>query len=203
MATKEDVLEQIAEEYLIHEGYFVRHNVKFRPHKDHPSFLARTDSNHSDIDVVGIHPLKEGHDRVWVISCKSWQVGFNPEYLLKAIAGNRKLAGREAWKGFRELIEPKWSEAFLKKILEITGSEKFTYCVAVSQIKGDRTQWETNSNFCQAIGGNPIRLLTFGEMVDKISSGLNTTVAGSEIGRILQMFRASGYLPAVRSKAKD
>jgi hypothetical protein len=29
VATKEDILEQIVEEYLSHKGYFVRHNIKF------------------------------------------------------------------------------------------------------------------------------------------------------------------------------
>lgn len=36
MATKEDILEQLVEEYLLHQGYFVRHNVKFLPRRDHP-----------------------------------------------------------------------------------------------------------------------------------------------------------------------
>ena len=40
MATKEDVLEQVAEEYLLHQGYFVQHNVKFLPRKDHPDFVS-------------------------------------------------------------------------------------------------------------------------------------------------------------------
>lgn len=31
VAQKEDILEQIVEEYLTHEGYFVRHNIKYRP----------------------------------------------------------------------------------------------------------------------------------------------------------------------------
>ena len=53
MATKEDILEQIVEEYLTHEGYFVRHNVKFLPRKDHPEFVLNQHSNHSDIDVIG------------------------------------------------------------------------------------------------------------------------------------------------------
>lgn len=53
MATKEDILEQIVEEYLVHKGYFVQHNLKFLPRKDHPDFVTNQDSNHSDIDVVG------------------------------------------------------------------------------------------------------------------------------------------------------
>jgi hypothetical protein len=57
MATKEDILEQIVEEYLSHQGYFVRHNIKFKPHQDHPAFIRNLDSNHSDVDVLGYHPL--------------------------------------------------------------------------------------------------------------------------------------------------
>ena len=53
MATKEDILEQIVEEYLVHKGYFVQHNLKFLPRKDHPDFISNKDSNHSDIDVIG------------------------------------------------------------------------------------------------------------------------------------------------------
>ena len=56
MATKEDILEQLVEEYLLHEGYFVRHNIKFLPRRDHPDFISKQDSNHSDIDVIGYHP---------------------------------------------------------------------------------------------------------------------------------------------------
>ncbi len=31
MSSKEDILEQLVEEFLVHRGYFVRHNVKFLP----------------------------------------------------------------------------------------------------------------------------------------------------------------------------
>ena len=75
MATKEDILEQLVEEFLIHRGYFVRHNVKFIPRKDHIDFSSKLDSNHSDIDVLGYNPLIQGHERVWAVSCKSWQAG--------------------------------------------------------------------------------------------------------------------------------
>ena len=38
---KEDILEQIVEEYLLHAGYFVRHNLKFRPSKEDQGFTSR------------------------------------------------------------------------------------------------------------------------------------------------------------------
>ncbi len=71
MATKEDILEQIVEEYLTHDGYFVRHNVKFLPSKDHPDYVQRKDSNHSDIDVIGVHPTRVGPSKIKAVSCKS------------------------------------------------------------------------------------------------------------------------------------
>ena len=55
--TKEDILEQIVDEYLIQKGYFVQHNVKYRQRKDHPKFILQQDSIYTDIDVVEIHPL--------------------------------------------------------------------------------------------------------------------------------------------------
>jgi hypothetical protein len=68
VATKEDILEQLVEEFLIHRGYFVRHNVKFLPRKDHPDFISNLDSNHSDIDVLAFNPLLQGADRIWAVS---------------------------------------------------------------------------------------------------------------------------------------
>ena len=46
---KEDVLEQIVEDYLQFKGYFTAHNVRFRPASEHPMF-----------DVVAFHPTKQG-----------------------------------------------------------------------------------------------------------------------------------------------
>ncbi|MGD0183614.1 MAG: hypothetical protein ABSC25_00005, partial [Roseiarcus sp.] len=62
---KEDILEQIVEDYIQSQGYFTRHNVKFLPRKDHPQFNAKDDSNDSDIDVPCLsgcypHPLNVG-----------------------------------------------------------------------------------------------------------------------------------------------
>jgi len=107
MATKEDILEQIVEEYLIHRGYFVQHNLKFLPRRDHPEFISNKDSNHSDIDVVGFHPKLKGSEKVIAVSCKSWQSGFNPASEINAIENNKKIRGRLAWQAFRELTVPK------------------------------------------------------------------------------------------------
>lgn len=89
MATKEDIVEQLVEEYLLHDGYFVRHNVKHLPRRDHPDFVSNQDSNHSDIDVIGFHPTRTGCDRVKVVSCKSWQGGFDPAAAWRSIQQRR------------------------------------------------------------------------------------------------------------------
>lgn len=114
MATKEDILEQVVGEYLVHHGYFVRHNIKFLPRRDHPDWIQNQDSNHSDIDVLAFHPLKSGADKVLAVSCKSWQGGFNPAAEIDAIRREKITRGRAAWKSYRELVSPKWSEAFFE-----------------------------------------------------------------------------------------
>lgn len=191
MATKEDILEQIVEEYLIHQGYFVQHNLKFLPRRDHPNWVSNQDSNHSDIDVLGFHPKKTGADKIMAVSCKSWQKGFNPVSYLEKVKQNKKISGREAWKSFRELTRPKWSEAFCDAVFNATGETSFTYVLAVSHCKGDKSIWENELSFQQALKGNPISVLTFAEMVEQISDNLGTTLASSEVGRLLQMFSAA------------
>ncbi|RDC61276.1 hypothetical protein HME9302_02497 [Alteripontixanthobacter maritimus] len=192
MATKEDILEQVVEEFLIHRGYFVQHNVKFLPRRDHPEHDSRMDSNHSDIDIIGFHPKKVGPERVVAVSCKSWQNGFRPSSELSAIMNDKTIRGRKAWQGFRELTKPKWSEAFVDAIEVATGSREFTYFTAVSKIRGDRGMWENHKPFQEALGGNPVRLIGFKEMLIEINDSLTTTMAGTEVGRLLQMFNAAG-----------
>ena len=191
MATKEDILEQIVEEYLIHQGYFVQHNLKFLPRRDHPDWIPKKDNNHSDIDVLGFHPKKTGPDKIMAVSCKSWQKGFNPVSYLDKVKQNKKISGREAWKSFRELTRPKWSEAFCDAVFNATGETSFTYVLAVSHCKGDKSVWENEPSFREALKGNPISVLTFAEMVEQISDNLGTTLASSEVGRLLQMFSAA------------
>ncbi len=192
MATKEDILEQIVEEYLISQGYFVQHNIKFLPRKDHPDYVRNKDSNHSDIDVLGFHPLKEGAERVMAVSCKSWQSGFNPTSEIDAIEADKRLRGRQAWQAFRELTVPKWSQGFLDAVEQATGATDFTYVTAVAKVRGDKAVWEGHPRFTEALGGNPIRILTFEEMLTAIQKDMGQTLAGSEVGRLLQVVRAAG-----------
>jgi hypothetical protein len=87
---------------------------------------------------------------------------------------------------------PKWTEAFLKTVRESTGTQDFTYVLAVAKVNGDRSVWENAPEFKHALEGNPIRILTFKEVVDDILPSLGQTVAATEVGRILQLFKVSG-----------
>lgn len=191
---KEDVLEQLVDDYLKLQGYFTRHNVKFSPRKDHPDFQKQADSVASDIDVVGFNPLREGADRVMVVSCKSWQGGFDTAKWSRDVATDTIFAGRESWKFFRELVSPKWSEAFCTTVQGLTGSTSFTYVTAVTHLKGERAPWEQHSELRRAIGGNPIRLLTLEKMFTDIQDLTTTTPAASEIGRLVQLLKSADLL---------
>ena len=194
MAAKEDILEQIVEEYLLHAGYFVRHNLKFRPSRDDKGFKSKEHSNHSDIDVIGFHPKKKGYEKVVVVSCKSWQQGFNPLKQIGSVNKSKTLGGRDAWKSSRELWKEIWSNAFLREIKEATGASKFTYITAVTHVVGDRSIWEQHSVFKENLKGNPVKIIDLAQMMQFIQPRLSTTVAGTEVGRTLQLFKAAGIL---------
>lgn len=132
---KEDVLEQIVDDYLQFNGYFTTHNVRFRPRSKHPEYVAGQDLTPSDVDVVGYHPnLPSGVDRVVVVTCKAWQGGLNPTQELAALRRGGTSHGKEAWHHFRELWIPKWSQAFHSAIAELTGELTFTYRIAVTRL---------------------------------------------------------------------
>lgn len=192
MATKEDILEQLVGEFLVHRGYFVRHNIKFLPRKDHPDWEQRMDSNHSDIDVLAINPRLKGPARVLAVSCKSWQSGFNLASELRNIEDEKVVRGKEAWKSFRELVKPKWSEAFCNAVKQEANCTKFTYALAVSKLIGDPSVWENHPRFTSAMEGNPIKIITFKEILTEVSQGLNTTLAATEVGRMLQLVSTAG-----------
>src|SRR3990170_3720516 len=191
---KEDILEQVVDDYLQARGFFTRHNVKFRPRKSHPAFVTKDDSVPSDIDVIGVNPHAEGPSRVWVAGCKSWQVGFNVRTWLAGLEANKTISGRKAWRFFRELMVPKWSEAFREAVRRETGSRSFTYVTAVTRLSGDPSEWEQFPRFRKAMRGNTIRLISLSEMVAHVLPLLTKTPASSDLGRTLQLLKASGFL---------
>ncbi len=194
---KEDVLEQIAEDWLQLHGYFTIHNVAFKPRKDSAEYVSQQDSVASDIDVLGIHPRRSGTDRVIAISCKSWQTGFDATSKLAELRGEKKNPKRETWKHFRELWVPKWSEAFVDAIEDKTGQREFTYRIAVTKLRGDRTAWGEDPTIMSNLRGCDIGFVTFEEMWTEImapnSSG-SMKPAPSEIGRLAQLLKAAGLV---------
>lgn len=193
---KEDILEQLVDDYLMFNGYFTIHNVKFLPSATDPEYVKNKDSVASDIDVVGFHPLREGPDRIWVVSCKSWQSGFDPLESIGAIESNKIQYGRARWKSFRELAKKKWANALIAKIETLTGSTQFTHVTAVTKlIRSDASVWQEHKPFRDNLRGNPIRVLTLQEMLSDLYKKTNSTVASSEVGRLLQVIKASGWKP--------
>ena len=90
------------------------------------------------------------------------------------------------------MINPKWSKAFIDKIERETGQRQFTHVTAVTKLIGEREPWENYPLFCKRMENNPIRIIELREMLDVVQSRLDTTLAGTELGRILQLLRAAG-----------
>lgn len=192
---KEDILEQLVDDYLRFNGFFTTHNVKFKPSRKDSAYISEKDSNASDVDVIGLHPKRKGTSRVWVVSCKSWQQGFSPAKRIADIEASRKSAGREAWKGFRELVIKRWADGLIAEVERLTGSRQFTYVTAVTKLKGETSVWQEHPLFKKNLRGNPIKFLTLQGMLNDLYSKTKTTLASSEIGRLLQVIKASGWRP--------
>jgi hypothetical protein len=192
---KEDVLEQIVDDYLQMQGYFTTHNVRFNPPKDQ-HYVPQVESVPSDIDVVGLHPRHTGASRVIVVSCKSWQSGFAAPQILAQLRGEAKNPKRPRELQFRELWMPRWAQGFRKKIEDITGSREFTYCLAVTRLQGDASGWVDDANIRECLGGNPLRFLTLKDMWGVVLDTVTTTPAASEMGRLAQLLKAAGLTAA-------
>lgn len=194
---KEDVLEQIVDDYLQLNGYFTIHNVRFKPSPDHPDYVANDDRVASDVDVVGLHPTKRGVERVWVVSCKAWQSGFNADRKLKELRGEVRNPKRATWRHFRELWVPKWADALRQEVKERTGTDKFRYSIAVTRLIGDDSGWKSEATIGENLGGNPFSFLTLESMWSEYLEAIGTTPQPSEIGRLAQLLKAAGVTDTV------
>jgi hypothetical protein len=200
---KEDVLEQVVEDYLQLNGYFTTHNVSFKPDKAHAEYVSREDSVPSDIDVVGYRPRGTGVEKVMAVSCKAWQDGFDPRAKLRGLReGLPKNNRRKTWHQFRELWKPKWSAAFHDAVVKLTGEREFTYCIAVTRLTGKLTaedaaaEWSNDPTIRENLNGCMFRFLTLEEMWGKVVAEATTRPAPSEIGRLAQLLKAA-RLPGV------
>jgi hypothetical protein len=193
---KADILEQLVEDWLQAKGYFTRASLRFKPSERHPEFDRQKDSVYGDVDVIGIHPIKTGSARVFAVSYKSWQDGFEIRGMVEDLSNkpDRKLGGKATWKHFRELVVPKWTEGFLQAMHDATGTAEFTYVTAVTLASdpANRSLWEENPVFKKALGGNPILFVTLEEMLVEVHDQLGTSVASSQFSRTLQLIKAAG-----------
>lgn len=189
---KEDVLEQVVDDYLKFKGYFTVHNVPFRPRPSHPQYVVAEDSVPSDVDVVGYHPHKLGRERVVVVSCKSWQAGFDATAKLAELRGEKANPKRATWRHFRELWIPKWSEAFRDAIFERCGQRDFVYRIAVTRLRGDGDAWAQDPIISANLSGCVVNVLPLEEMWASMLDELTTTPAPSQIGRLAQLLKAAG-----------
>jgi len=64
--------------------------------------------------------------------------------------------------------------------------------LAVAKVNGNCDDWVQYEPFKESMRGNPIKILSFAEMISEISKEINTTLASTEIGRMLQVIKASG-----------
>ncbi|MEW8014904.1 MAG: hypothetical protein AB2807_09010, partial [Candidatus Sedimenticola endophacoides] len=85
-------------------------------------------------------------------------------------------------------------ESAIDKIEEISGSREFTYTTAVTAIKGEKSVWENHADFSKILNGNPVRVLTFSDILNDLWPTINTTPASSEVGRVLQLIKAAHWL---------
>ena len=194
---KEDVLEQVVDDYLQLRGYFTRHNLRFKPDPGRRGFDPGQDSVPSDIDVIGYKPQARGPSKVWVVSCKSWQPGFDPDAKLRELRHEKANPKRETWRGLRELWVPKWAEAFRGAIVRVTGARTFKYSIAVTRLRGKLTQdaaeaaWLADKTISRNLAGCRFSFLTMREMWAELQRELTTTPASSEIGRLAQLLKAA------------
>lgn len=191
---KEDVLEQIVDDYLQFKGYFTIHNVPFKPSSEHGEYVQALDQVASDVDVVGYHPRLTGTDKVMVVSCKAWQKGFNTSAELKRLQGLKSAGKKQGWRHFRELWIPKWNEAFRDEIEKLTGEREFSYVIAVTRLIGDRDvgAWRNDPTIQANIPGCSFDFLTMKQMWGTMLDRVGTEPAASEIGRLAQLLKASG-----------
>lgn len=208
---KEDILEQLIEDwYVTNPGWFVKHNVKYRPSNSHFEFNSKKDSVNSDIDIIAYSALKRRPNNVHVISCKSWQGGLNIKNLCSVLENEAeynaverdKFQKREDWKKFRELVSDKWIESFINTIEKETGQRDFTYKIAVTKIIGDesfikyfsdmeiikkRFKKYSSNIILEIIDLRTIIIQT----IDRLNNKETPAVEMTDIGRLLQLLNAA------------
>ena len=138
--------------------------------------------------------MRNSIDQTLVVSCKSGKRDRSEEtdYTDEQ---NKLFRDEKHGNRSRELVRKKWDDGLITKIESLTGYPQFTYVTAVTKLKGDAGVWQVSLPFRNNLRGNPIKILTLQEMLSDFYDKTDTTVASSEVGRLLQVIKASGWKP--------
>jgi hypothetical protein len=66
--------------------------------------------------------------------------------------------------------------------------------LTITKLNGNKEIWESYPRFKNAINGNLIKIISIKEILNELFPMIRTTVASTEIGRLLQVLKASGWL---------
>lgn len=203
---KEDILEQLVDSYFLRKpATFTKHNVKFRPDLTGLSTEEkRKYSVHSDIDVIAVQFKETGEKDVSIISCKSWQTGFDVRFFYENLSNLNnhtiKVGAGPIWKKFRELVDEKWAKGFRDAVFRETGTYDFTYYIAVTKLINENRadDFKKCTLFIQNLKESvtskvQIEFITLEKMIKEIFAEENSTkVESTEIGRFIQLLKAAG-----------
>ena len=112
---------------------------------------------------------------------------------------NKKFGGKEYWKHFRDLIDPKWHNAFIERIkLENPKFKKLKYIIlnVYSKNKDWVTKWENNETIKNNFQTTGIELVSIesNEIIDlikQIETRGSDFAENSDFIRVLQLLRVA------------
>lgn len=82
-----------------------------------------------------------------------------------------------------------------RQIESLTWTREFTYVTAETKLKGDPRVWQEHQRFIDNLNGSPIKVLALQDMLSDLYNSSSTALASSEVGRLLQVIKASGWKP--------
>lgn len=201
---KEDILEQIGHDWIQQQnGKYVKTNLKYRPDINNTTFEYKktTDTFYSDIDILSVD--LNNIETVTVINCKSWMDGFDFKLFHNNLSLKenlfKKFGGKEFWKHFRDLIDPKWHNAFIEKIkLENPQFKKLIYIIlnVHSKNKDWVSRWKNNEIIKNNFQRTGIELVSIEskeiiELIKQIETKGSDFAENSDFIRVLQILRVA------------
>lgn len=204
---KEDLLEQIGHDWIQQQkGKYVKTNLKYRPDFNQKiyEYIKSKDTVYSDIDILSID--LNDIETVTVICCKSWMDGFDFKFFYENLSlkenQKKKFGGKEVWKHFRDLIDPKWHYAFVERIkLENPKFKKLKYIIL--NIYSKNKDWVTKWGNIESIKDNfqktGIELVSIEskeiiDLIKQIETKGSDFAENSNFIRVIQLLRVAKTL---------